>query len=193
MTITFFTSPWDYFTVTDFLNEEELLYIRKEFDNIASYEEGYKEEGLRLNFPISLNNRKGIWNIVAPKFIELCNKVDSIDEKKEGVVVEASIIKPGFNYVIHNDRFTKTLSFVLHISEDGHGTRLYENAEGTGTQSTMEWIPGGGGGFIRQKHHYHSFDTLEDSSLRYTLLLTKRSIEDKVYQALTFPGKRLLV
>lgn len=186
MTITFHTKPWDYFTVADFLNKEELLYIRKELHSMASYEENYKEEGLRLNSPISLNNRKGIWNIVVPKFEELCNKVDSIDKKKEQVVVEASIIKPGFNYQVHNDRFTKTLSFVLHISENGHGTRLYENAEGTGTQSTMKWIPGGGGGFVRQEHKYHSFDTLEDTSSRYTLLLTKRIFEDLEYQARAF-------
>ena len=193
MTINFFTTPWNYFTVTDFLNKEELLYIRKELDDLASYEEYYKEEGLRLNYPINLSNRKGIWNIVTPKFIELCNKVDNIDEKKEHITAEVSIIKPGFNYAIHNDRFTKTFSFVLHISENGHGTRLYENVEGTGTQSTMEWIPGGGGGFIRQEHHYHSFDTLEDTSLRYTLLLTKRIIEDQQYQARTFPDLKLLI
>lgn len=182
MTISYFSNPWEFFTVRDFLNTNELLFIRKELDIISSYQDSYQEKGKRINIAINSNKYSSVFNLVAPKFKQLCNTVDKIDEDKEEIIVEVSIIKPGFSYAIHNDRFTKTLSFVLHISEYGHGTRLYENVEGGGLCTTMDWIPGGGGGFIRHDSHYHSFDTLEDTSLRQTILLTKRIKEDQEYQ-----------
>jgi len=70
----------------------------------------------------------------------------------------------------------------------GHGTRLYVNENDKVPSKTMKWIPGGGGGFKRFDHCHHSFDTLEDSSIRQTVVITRRfkgakpedSIEDYI-------------
>lgn len=174
MTISYFSEPWGFFTVKDFINTKELLLIRKELDSISEDQDLFKEEGKRINIAINPNFKSNIFNLVVPKFKQLCRTVDKLEEDNEEVIVEASIIKPGFSFPIHNDRSIKTLSFVLHISENGHGTRLYKNLEGEGLCTTMDWIPGGGGGFIRDDSHYHSFDTIEDISIRQTLLLIKQ-------------------
>lgn len=179
----YYSHPWEHFTVDNFLSFSELSYIRERLDSLSLQEDRFREQdGKRLNTVIQSNDK--IFKILEPKFIELCNLIDSYDESKEEIVVEASLIKPKFCYPIHNDRYTKVFNFVLHISENGHGTKLYENSDGSGFKKTMEWIPGGGGGFLRKDHHYHNFDTLNDSSIRQTILLTKRTKEDLNFKKL---------
>jgi len=39
----------------------------------------------------------------------------------------------------------------------------------------MNWIPRGGGGFLRSDTTFHSFDTLEDKTMRQTIILTLRT------------------
>ena len=42
----------------------------------------------------------------------------------------------------------------------------------------MNWTPIGGGGFLRSDETYHSFDTLEDKTMRQTIILTLRLNKD---------------
>ena len=175
MNITFFDNPWQHFEVTDFLSTDELQEARKVFRGIGIPD----KETPRLPFEINPKNvmrekMREVYNFLVPKFIYLCNEVDSFDENTEEIIIEADTIYPGFEYPIHNDLWTKKLSFVLQISEKGTGTRLYEYSDGSGNKRTVNWVPGGGGGFIRNKIHWHSFDTLVDDTIRQTFILTKR-------------------
>ena len=113
------------------------------------------------------------------RFIELLRLLNvKWNENRHSIYMELDKISPKFKFQIHTDIWTKVLSLIIHISETGHGTRLYSPHksfdEWRTLVRTMNWTPRGGGGFLRTDETYHSFDTIEDNMMRQTILLTLR-------------------
>lgn len=167
--------PWNHFEVYGFLNSKEIAQVKSLYSHIWYPDETTK----RSTYFIDTNMRHPeevmqVHSMLSAKFKKLCKAVDSWDDDRDEIFIELDQILPNFNYPIHNDIWTKTLTFVLHISDSGHGTRLYVNEDDETPFKTMKWIPGGGGGFKRFDYCHHSFDTLEDSFIRQTVVITRR-------------------
>ena len=167
--------PWKHFEVYGFINPKELIEVKKAYSYIGSPNSDLK----RRTHYMDMSTRhpkliKQVHSMLSSKFKKLCKAVDSWDDNQDEIFIEFDQILPGFSYPIHNDVWTKTLTFVLHISDINYGTRLYVNEDDKVPVKTMKWIPGGGGGFKRFDYCYHSFDTLDDTSTRQTVVITRR-------------------
>lgn len=181
MDIIWYKEPWEHFEVRNFLTTEELKEVREFFDTLPlpDGKTGENEqEKYRLNRyvdPENFHSRNDIDTMIQNRFIDLLKSVGAgWNAAKDEIHLEYDRIFPGFDWPIHNDLWTKRVSFILHVSDTGHGTRLYENHDGSGRKRTVNWLPGGGGGFVRDDHTHHSFDTLEDTDIRKTVILTSR-------------------
>lgn len=168
-------NPWKHFEVYGFINSKELEEVKKVYPHLGSPNSDNK----RLTYYVDMSMRhpkitEQVHSMLSSKFKKLCKAVDSWDDNEDEIFIEFDQILPGFSYPIHNDVWTKTLTFVLHISDINYGTRLYVNENDTVPFKTMKWIPGGGGGFKRFDYCHHSFDTLDDTSTRQTVIITKR-------------------
>ena len=182
MELIWYKEPWEHFEVKNFLTESELQDVRDYFSTLSMPNgiNGGNDIGkFRHNLHLHPNNREkhnSVSELISKRFVELLIKTPmGWNPTKDEIHLEFDRIYPGFEWPIHNDMESKRLSFILHVSENGHGTRLYEEFDGTGeNKRTVNWIPGGGGGFIRGNRTFHSFDTLEDDSIRHTVILTSR-------------------
>ena len=198
MKVEWISKPWEHFEVKGFVSSEELSTLRDYFETLSIPDgvtplesiEGkqYQMDGIpdvtkyRHNLCIHPGNWRSdpITKMLCERFIELLNMVHEWNTKYE-IHVEYDRIYPGFEGKIHNDYHTKVLAFILHVSEQGHGTRLYENYDGSGNKRTIKWIPGGGGGFFGSRNtSHHRFDTLDDSTVRNTVMLTCRKKENNL-------------
>lgn len=181
MELIWYNEPWEHFEVKDFLSPEELQVQREYFSNLSVPDgktgkdriEKYRHNNYHK--PEYRENWDRNTKFLEHRFINLLNQIPAKwNPAQDEVHIEYDRIYPGFEWQIHNDVWTKRVSFILQISEYGHGTRLYEKFDGSGKKRTVNWIPGGGGGFIRGDETHHSFDTLEDSTIRQTVILTSR-------------------
>tara|TARA_R100000008_G_scaffold28285_1_gene15646 strand:+ start:1660 stop:2199 length:540 start_codon:yes stop_codon:yes gene_type:complete len=163
-----FNEPWQHFEVYDFISYNEHKEIKKLFKTFPD--------------PRSTNDRishKIENEMLRERFKELLRLLNvEWNENKHSIHMELDKISPKFKFQIHTDIWTKVLSLIIHISETGHGTRLYSPHksfdEWRTLVRTMNWTPRGGGGFLRTDETYHSFDTIEDNMMRQTILLTLR-------------------
>ena len=168
MRIIHFNEPWKHFEVYDFISNNEHKEINKLFKTFPD--------------PRPTNDRishKIENKMLRERFIELLRLLNvKWNENKHSIYMELDKISPKFKFQIHTDIWTKVLSLIIHISETGHGTRLYSSHksfdEWRTLVRTMNWTPRGGGGFLRTDETYHSFDTIEDNMMRQTILLTLR-------------------
>tara|TARA_B100000035_G_C20795834_1_gene463214 strand:+ start:81 stop:668 length:588 start_codon:yes stop_codon:yes gene_type:complete len=181
MKLIWYKEPWEHFEVENFLSEGELQDVRDYFSTLSVPDGKVGKNKLgryRHNtyvYPDHPEIHNDICKMLSKKFIRLLRGTSAKwDHNTDEIHIEFDRIYPGFKWPIHNDMWTKRVSFILHISEHGHGTRLYQNADGSGTKRTVNWIPGGGGGFVRSDISHHSFDTLDDNSVRQTVILTSR-------------------
>ena len=181
MKLDWYDTPWQHFEVNNFLSENELQDVRQYFSTLSVPQSG--NDHLRHNTIISpVCEKNAISKIISDRFIELLNQTPvKWDESKLEIWMEYDRIYPNFGWKIHNDLDTKLVSFILHISDKGTGTRLFENEDGSGDKRIVNWIPGGGGGFVRGDKTWHSFDTFEHDTMRHTVILTAR-LKDKVNQ-----------
>ena len=165
MKINWHTEPYKWYSVSDFLTQEELdTVMQYHIDNVAVPETG--RNNLRNEF-ISDEIR----GIIEPRMLELANTVrPNEDHSSRRLNIEMDSIQPGWGFCTHTDIEGKYIVFVLHLSEFGNGTRLHETRDGPYVE-TMPWIPNGGGGFIRSDSSWHSFDTHAQSTTRRTIIL----------------------
>ena len=168
MRISHFYQPWKHFEVSDFLSDSEHKEIKKLFKTFPD--------------PNPINDRishKVQNDILRSRFVELLKWLNiQWNENTHSIHIQLDKISPQFEYRIHTDIWTKVLTLVIHISDSGHGTRLYSTTETFDRRTlvrTMNWIPRGGGGFLRSDTTFHSFDTLEDKTMRQTIILTLRT------------------
>ena len=168
MRISHFYQPWKHFEVSDFISDSEHKEIKKLYKTFPD--------------PRPINDRVShkIQNdMLRNRFIELLKWLNiQWNNNTHSIHIELDKISPQFKFQIHTDIWTKMLSLIIHISETGHGTRLYSPHksfdEWRTLVRTMNWTPRGGGGFLRTDETYHSFDTIEDDMMRQTILLTLR-------------------
>ena len=195
MELIWYKEPWEHFEVKNFLSESELQEVRKYFSKLHQ-PTGIIDSGSTSRKNVIAAYRCNTeWNSEQTpsandhmtqflfhrfkQLLEILNSDESsnysgFDSAKHVLHLEYDRIYPGFEWQIHNDLWTKQVSFILHVSEYGHGTRLYQNADGSGTKRTVNWIPAGGGGFMRGDETHHSFDTLDDNTIRHTIIFTSR-------------------
>ena len=169
MNIEWYNEPWDHFQVNEFLNENELSSLRDYFSSLNEH----WGDTLRCNVQLEEDKFDDMSTFLAERFKVLLNDINMPYNKDEHeIVLEYDKSKPGFDYKIHSDVWTKHISFVMHVSEYGNGTRLYKELDKSGMR-TIDWTPGGGGGFVNEGHH-HSFDNLNQSTIRHTVIMTLR-------------------
>ena len=165
MKIEYYDDPWNHYQVTNFLTEEEFNIVRDyHINNVKPLKEGRNVFGLE-------SISKEIHSILSSRLYELAAQVDSKNDNSNCEInIEMHTIQPDWEHSVHRDISTKKITFVLDISEEGNGTRLYERKDGP-IVKTMPWIVNGGGGFIRSDSTWHSFDTHGGTSPRRTIIL----------------------
>ena len=165
MKIEYYDDPWNHYQVTDFLTEEEFNIVRDyHVNNVKPLKEG------RNVFSLPLISKE-IRNILSSRLYELAAQVDPKNDNSNCEInIEMHTIQPDWEHSVHRDISTKKITFVLDISEEGNGTRLYERKDGP-IVKTMPWIVNGGGGFIRSDSTWHSFDTHGGTEPRRTIIL----------------------
>jgi hypothetical protein len=170
MKIEYYNDPWNHYQVTDFLTEEEFNIIKDyHIKNVRPPKEG------RNVFPSRLISEE-IRGILSPRMHELAAQVDPKHDNSDCVInIEMHTIQPDWEYPVHQDIPLKNITFVLDISAEGNGTRLYEREDGP-IVKTMPWIVNGGGGFIRSDSTWHSFDTHGGTEPRRTVILNIMNI-----------------
>lgn len=184
MQIINYSDPWDHFEIENFLSESEFEQVKIFFGSLP--EPGPAND--RMNVYWNTNgeelasghaNGPAIRKILMDKFAKLLSLL-SVEYTLDthSIHIEFDKISPGFEWQIHNDLWTKAVSVIIHVSDKGHGTRLYSEPNKESLVRTVNWIPRGGGGFIRGDHTHHSFDTLEDDTIRETIILTLRVNKD---------------
>ena len=173
MQISHFYQPWKHFEVSDSISESEHKEIKKLYKTFPD--------------PKPINDRVShkIQNeMLRNRFIELLKWLNiQWSENTHSIHIELDKISPQFKFQIHTDIWTKVLTLIIHISDSGHGTRLYSSTKTFDWRTlvrTMNWTPRGGGGFLRSDETHHSFDTLEDKTMRQTIILTLRLNKDAV-------------
>lgn len=170
MHINYYDEPWEFFDVREFLTPQELIDLRSYMDNLPGDFDG----SLRLNRELSELEFDDQSNVIAARFKELLELIGApYNAGDHEIVLEYDKSKPGFDYKVHSDVVVKEVSFVLHVSEKGNGTRLYKELDKTGMR-TIDWIPAGGGGFKNDTYKHHSFDNLKQTTVRHTVIITLR-------------------
>ena len=177
MDIIWCNEPWRHFEVKNFLTDEEFVLVKEYFDTLSEPDgltgDTYRQKNRHTTHHTPETSNK-LTNMIRDRFIDLCKRVDTWDEEEEAVYVDYERMYPGFTWNIHKDDFTKKISFILHISDSGTGTRIHETQDGLGGKRTASWIPAGGNGFVNQDHTWHNFDVLDDIEIRKTVCITKR-------------------
>jgi len=169
--------PWKHFEVRDFLTSEELVEGRAYFDTLSMPDGTTGDTDRKRNrhtLHILPEMPKDSFTVkVVERFKELCSIVSTYSDDEDDIQIEYDRMYPGWGWHIHQDSSIKKLSFIVHISEQGHGTKLYAREDGRGFKRQVAWSPGGGGGFAWQEGSYHSWDTKKDDTIRKTILITK--------------------
>ena len=174
MRISHFHQPWKHFEVSDFISVDEYEEIKKLYKTFPD--------------PKPINDRVShrIQNeMLRNRFIEALKWLNiQWSECTHSIHIILDKISPQFNHIIHTDTSTKILTLVIHISDKGHGTRLYSSDKPFDNYDpemnrdrlvkTQTWTPRGGLGFLRSDETHHSFDTLEDETMRQTIIFTLR-------------------
>ena len=170
--------PWKHFEVRDFLTSEELQEVRNYFDTLSMPDgitgKDHRQQNRHTEYFTPTRELNAVSAMIKSRFIELCQVVDSWNENEEEIHIDYERMYPGFEWHMHRDQFTKKISFILHISESGTGTRIHEKEDGSGANRTAAWIVGGGNGFLNKDNTWHNFDVLDDKEVRKTVCITKR-------------------
>ena len=172
-----YNKPWKHFEVRDFLTSEELVEARTYFDTL-SMPDGVTGDTNRKRNRHTLRilpdmEKDSFTTKVIDRFKELCTIISTYSDEEDDIQVEYDRMYPGWSWHIHQDDSVKKVSFIVHISEKGHGTKLYHREDGRGFKREVTWCPGGGGGFLNKEGTYHSWDTKKDDTIRKTILITK--------------------
>ena len=184
MDIVYYNKPWKHFEVRDFLTSEELTEARAYFDTLSMPDGITGDTDRKRNrhtLHILPEMPKDSFTVkVIERFKELCSVVSTYSDEEDDIQVEYDRMYPGWGWHVHQDSSIKKLSFIVHISEQGHGTKLYLREDGRGFKREITWSPGGGGGFTWREGSYHSWDTKKDDTIRKTILITKLKIGQRV-------------
>jgi len=156
MLITNKHSPWSYILVNDFLSPEDFEIVNK-----YSLEEVYHHKHDLYRTEWTNRNRDIPDHVVEPLLESLAELYGKpiVDNYK----ITFDNIVPDWQYKVHADNPNKLFTFVLHLSDNGKGTKIDD--------TYTPWIVNGGMGFHNAPHKKHSFDTLGATDIRRTVIL----------------------
>lgn len=160
--------PWPHFIVTNFISDEMYSAAKQIHERMT----GEPEAGKRNTFPFKRRVNHYLYDELETNFLSLLSQV-GLQHADGEVVIEFDALGAGFEYHPHTDIATKIASFVYHVSEQGTGTRLLTREKNPSIK-TLPWIVNGGGGFVRTENSWHTFDNVDFSTVRRTMLLTLR-------------------
>jgi len=157
------SDPWDYFEVHDFFGDQ------RHFNYIDGFSKTLPEKEWR-NMTVVREGR--VYDLLLDRMRKLCREIEfDLDLKnKHEFTVQFDSIRPGWAYdKVHSDNPKKFVTFVLALSEQGTGTKLYTRDRSTYVKTT-DWIRNGGNGFIRQDDTWHDFDSMGLTRMRRTAI-----------------------
>lgn len=161
-----YKNPWPHFEVEDFLTEEQISLVRNDFISAKSP----KDFG---EITKDYNHTK--FNFLIDNFKLLLNKINyNYDDNNTEITTFYHQLSPEANFEIHNDQESKLVSFILHISKEGKGTKLYSSKDESSFYKNARWIPRGGTIFVKTNRSWHSMDNLDSFSIRKTILINLR-------------------
>jgi len=154
-------TPWPYFEVKNFLTIEEYDLVK----------ENFKEAKIPCDDnPITKHFNIRHYRLLESRFLELLTKLDfNFDKSTMKFRCFYHQLAPNAVYKIHNDTNTKIVAFMLHMSQKGNGTKLYDKNQQFVKET--EWHFCGGAGFFRGENTWHSFDNLNNKEIRQTILM----------------------
>jgi hypothetical protein len=157
------SDPWDYFEVHGFFGNME------DFEIVDRFSKDIPSREPRTMTVI----REGIvYDLLLDRMRKLCREIgfDLDLENTHEFTAQFDNIRPGWAYdKVHSDNPKKFVTFVLALSEQGTGTKLYTRDRSTYVKTT-DWIRNGGNGFIRQDDTWHDFDSHGLTRMRRTAI-----------------------
>lgn len=157
------SDPWDYFEVHDFFGNLE------HFEFVNGFSKTLPENEWR-NMTVVREGR--VYELLLDRMRKLCTEIEfDLDLKnKHEFTVQFDNIRPNWGYDrIHSDNPKKFVTFVLALSDEGTGTKLYTKDRSTYVKTT-DWIKNGGNGFIRKEDTWHDFDSRGLKYMRRTAI-----------------------
>jgi hypothetical protein len=154
-------TPWPHFEVKHFLTADECSLIKENFK---------AAETPCDNNPITKHFESKSYKFLKSRFMELLDQLDfNFDEDTMKFRCFYHQLAPNAVYKMHNDGSQKIVSFVLHISEKANGTRLYDKDQIFVKETGWHFC--GGAGFFPSEHTWHSFNNLNNTEVRQTILM----------------------
>ena len=168
-----FNDPWEYFIVDDvfpfpvFKRLQDIVFqwekplpgerIRRDVKNQIHADEVLSHLSTHL-YPL-------VWQLAHSEiwFFKVHNKNPN---KIINIRTEYNCQSKGHTYEVHKDDSSKICSSVLHVSDTGLGTHMYESVDQY--HSTIPWLPNSASMFVNETYKYHSFS----SDINYRITLT---------------------
>jgi len=147
--------PWDYMLVENFLSPQDFQTVNMySLEVVHHTHDEYRTAWTSTKQTIPDN-------VTEPLLEALQQLYDKqiVDNYK----LTFDNIKPNWQYKVHTDNPNKLFTFVLHLSDNGKGTKVNE--------TYTPWIVNGGMGFYNAPYKKHSFDTLGSVDVRRTVIL----------------------
>jgi len=159
-------NPWPHFEVEDFLTEDQISLVRNDFVSAKSPKDfgQITKDYNHTKFDFLIDNFKLLLNNINYKYNNDDTEITTFYHQ----------LSPEANYKIHNDQESKLVSFILHISDEGRGTKLYSSRDESSFYKNARWIPGGGTAFVKTNESWHSMDNLDNFFIRKTVLINLR-------------------
>lgn len=163
MTFTKVTEPWNHWLVRDFLTEEDFAKVKEYSYSLPAY---------TGNTYCDRVTEGVLFDMLQSKLFDLCAEIGyNTTGKGKYFAMEFMTMEPDYVYnKVHTDNPAKGLTFILGVSDEGTGTKLYSDK--TTYHSTTEWAQNGGTMFNPSTNtSWHCFDAIGCSEIRRTLQL----------------------
>ena len=161
----FYNDPWPHY-VTDNYFDRVLFEHCSWFAHHIPCDPGKREQ-------VYIRPNEGNGKMIADAFVKHCSSMGMVfDPTKHNIQVEFNVCGVGYDYnIIHTDAVNKIFSTVVYLSENGHGTPLYQSNDIHSLAKTVEWKPNRALSFLRSDHSWHDFGCGDYNEPRRTLTL----------------------
>lgn len=155
--------PWDHYTIQEFLSEDDFYMV----DAFSKSLCGIHPVTHGLAFDVLYDAMKHLSDTIGFDYNQCNFKVEFMN------------IEPDWSYnKIHTDAPWKAMTFVLGLSPEGTGTKLYTTNDYSSYVHTTQWNQNGGTAFCRADNTWHDYDSIGLHNTRRTVLLLWASDED---------------
>jgi hypothetical protein len=158
--------PWEYYEISEILNEEELNKA-KEYSSLYSV----PEEKRHKNF---VENHNPVYQIFKKVIVDFCKQID-FNTNGKYFLLENSICGPKFKYnSIHQDNENKALTMVFYLSESNLGTKLFRDKTTDSFVKYSNWVQNGAMAFVRTPETYHDFESNDNLRKTFNLIVVNK-------------------